>query len=50
MKMSDTPDMEFNPSNGWIKRFRKRNVLVLRIIRGSYSVNVTEAKVRKTEQ
>jgi hypothetical protein len=50
VEVADWLNVEFNPSNGWINRFRKRTGLVLRTISGeSQSVNLAEAEVWKTE-
>jgi hypothetical protein len=50
VEIADRLNVEFNPFNGWIDRFRKRTGLVLRTISGeSQSVNLTEAEVWKTE-
>jgi centromere protein B len=50
VEIADRLNVEFNPSNGWIDRFRRRTGLVLRTINGeSQSVNLTEAEVWKTE-
>jgi hypothetical protein len=46
VETADWLNVEFNPSNGWIDRFKKRTSLVLRTISGeSQSVNLTEAEV-----
>jgi hypothetical protein len=45
VETADQLNVEFNPSNGWTDRFRKRTSLVLRTISGeSQSMNLTEAK------
>jgi hypothetical protein len=50
VEIADQLNVEFNSSNGWIDRFRKRTGLVLRTVSGeSQSVNPTEAEVWKTE-
>jgi hypothetical protein len=50
VEIADWLKVEFNLSNGWINRFRKRTGLVLRTVSGeSHSVNLTEAEVWKTK-
>jgi hypothetical protein len=49
VEIADLLYVEFNSSNRWINRFRKRTSLVLGTISGeSQSVNLTEAEVWKT--
>jgi hypothetical protein len=50
VKIADWLNVEFNPSNGWINRFRKRTALVLRTINGeSQCVNLTDWRITECE-
>jgi accessory colonization factor AcfC len=50
VETADQLNVNFNPSNGWTDKFKKRTSLVLWTISGeSHSMNLTEAKVWDTE-
>jgi hypothetical protein len=50
VEVADQLNVEFDPSSGWIDRFRKRTSLVLRTVSGeSQSVNLIDAEIWKTE-